>query len=56
MDFAEIFNVLLDLPYINLLSLMGVEFLLCPDVTLSKNAVTCYNLLKPVITCFLESS
>ena len=46
MDFVEIFNVLPDLPDIILLILIRVELLLCLDVTLCKNA----------ITCFLESS
>ena len=41
MDFVEIFNVLLDSACIILLVLMGVEILLCLDVTLSKNAINC---------------
>ena len=37
MDFVVIFTVLLDLPYIILLILMGVEFLLC--VQMLQNAI-----------------
>ena len=48
MDFVEIFHGLLDSPNIILLFLMGVDLLLCQAVTMSKNAITCYNLCSRV--------